>query len=116
MVKTTVQILTIMVAVVVFPLFSSEAKAEQEKKAGLLGVKYGGSDFSGLGRSRIIITSVDKEWTHDSEDYACRWYGFIVGPYDLSGSLGVPGQFDHSLMKEVNFSVYLVRKNLDILD
>jgi len=25
--------------------------------------------------------------------------GFIVGPYDLSGSLGVPGQFDHSLMK-----------------
>lgn len=27
--------------------------------------------------------------------------GFIVGPYDLSGSLGVPGQFDHPLMKEV---------------
>lgn len=26
--------------------------------------------------------------------------GFIVGPYDLSGSLGVPGQFDHPLMKE----------------
>jgi 2-dehydro-3-deoxyglucarate aldolase len=24
--------------------------------------------------------------------------GFIVGPYDLSGSLGVPGQFDHPLM------------------
>lgn len=26
--------------------------------------------------------------------------GFIVGPYDLSGSLGVPGQFDHPLMKK----------------
>ena len=26
--------------------------------------------------------------------------GFIVGPYDLSGSLGVPGQFDHPLVKE----------------
>lgn len=26
--------------------------------------------------------------------------GFIIGPYDLSGSLGVPGQFDHALMKE----------------
>lgn len=26
--------------------------------------------------------------------------GFMVGPYDLSGSLGVPGQFDHTLMKE----------------
>jgi len=26
--------------------------------------------------------------------------GFIVGPYDLSGSLGVPGQFAHSTMQE----------------
>jgi 2-keto-3-deoxy-L-rhamnonate aldolase RhmA len=26
--------------------------------------------------------------------------GFIVGPYDLSGSLGVPGQFDHPSMAE----------------
>ena len=26
--------------------------------------------------------------------------GFIVGPYDLSGSLGVPGQFDHPSMQE----------------
>lgn len=25
--------------------------------------------------------------------------GFIVGPYDLSGSLGVPGQFDHPSMR-----------------
>ncbi len=24
--------------------------------------------------------------------------GFIVGPYDLSGSLGIPGQFDHPAM------------------
>jgi 2-dehydro-3-deoxyglucarate aldolase len=26
--------------------------------------------------------------------------GFIVGPYDLSGSLGVPGQFDQPVVKE----------------
>jgi len=26
--------------------------------------------------------------------------GFIVGPFDLSSSLGVPGQFDHPLMKD----------------
>jgi 2-keto-3-deoxy-L-rhamnonate aldolase RhmA len=25
-------------------------------------------------------------------------YGFIVGPYDLSSSLGIPGQLDHPLM------------------
>jgi len=27
-------------------------------------------------------------------------FGFIVGPYDLSSSLGVPGQLDHPLMVE----------------
>lgn len=26
--------------------------------------------------------------------------GFIVGPYDLSGSLGIPGNFEHSLMQK----------------
>jgi 2-dehydro-3-deoxyglucarate aldolase len=26
--------------------------------------------------------------------------GFIAGPYDLSGSLGIPGQFDHPRFKE----------------
>ena len=26
--------------------------------------------------------------------------GFLVGPYDLSGSLGIPGEFDHPYMKE----------------
>ena len=29
--------------------------------------------------------------------------GFIIGPYDLSGSLGVPGQFDHpEMLKALN--------------
>ncbi len=27
--------------------------------------------------------------------------GFIVGPYDLSGSLGIPGQFENNKMKKV---------------
>ena len=26
--------------------------------------------------------------------------GFIVGPYDLSGSLGIPGEFNHPLMRD----------------
>lgn len=26
--------------------------------------------------------------------------GFIIGPYDLSGSLGIPGNFEHSLMQK----------------
>ncbi|MDA2909538.1 aldolase/citrate lyase family protein [Nitrospiraceae bacterium AH_259_D15_M11_P09] len=34
--------------------------------------------------------------------------GFIVGPYDLSGSLGVPGQFEHPAMVEVLQEIQLV--------
>jgi 2-keto-3-deoxy-L-rhamnonate aldolase RhmA len=36
--------------------------------------------------------------------------GFIVGPYDLSGSLGFPGQFDHPLMKEAMEKIISVGK------
>jgi 2-dehydro-3-deoxyglucarate aldolase len=35
--------------------------------------------------------------------------GFIIGPYDLSGSLGIPGQFDHPLMKEAMQRIETVR-------
>lgn len=40
--------------------------------------------------------------------------GFIVGPYDLSGSLGVPGQFDHPEVREALAHVREVagRKNV----
>ncbi|MFZ5447602.1 MAG: HpcH/HpaI aldolase family protein [Thermodesulfobacteriota bacterium] len=31
--------------------------------------------------------------------------GFIVGPYDLSGSLGLPGQFDHPLMTQAMMQI-----------
>ena len=34
--------------------------------------------------------------------------GFIVGPYDLSGSLGVPGQFDHPAVKEAMERIRLI--------
>ena len=38
--------------------------------------------------------------------------GFIVGPYDLSGSLGVPGQFDHPLMQEAMQKISTVSKGI----
>jgi 2-keto-3-deoxy-L-rhamnonate aldolase RhmA len=37
--------------------------------------------------------------------------GFIVGPYDLSGSLGVPGEFDHPLMKNAMQRIEAVGKD-----
>lgn len=36
--------------------------------------------------------------------------GFIVGPYDLAEPLGVPGQFDHPLMKEAMQQIETVGK------
>ncbi len=40
------------------------------------------------------VNNLDKILEVDGVD------GFIVGPYDLSGSLGIPGQFDHPLMRD----------------
>ena len=39
--------------------------------------------------------------------------GFIVGPYDLSGSLCIIGQFDHPLMKEAMQRIETVGTALD---
>ena len=37
--------------------------------------------------------------------------GFIVGPYDLSGSLGIPGQFDNELMIEAMSKIQMCMKS-----
>jgi len=39
--------------------------------------------------------------------------GFIVGPYDLSGSLGIPGQFDHPLMIDTMQRILSLGKKLN---
>ena len=40
--------------------------------------------------------------------------GFLVGPYDLSGSLGVPGQFDHPEVKRALERVMEVAAERDV--
>lgn len=39
--------------------------------------------------------------------------GFIIGPYDLSGSLGVPGQFDHPEVRKALERVKEVAEQMD---
>ena len=34
------------------------------------------------------------------DERSIAWSRFIAGPYDLSGSLGIPGQFEHPRFKE----------------
>ncbi len=41
--------------------------------------------------------------------------GFIIGPYDLSGSLGVPGQFDHPEMVKALNRVKDVSEKMNVL-
>jgi len=41
--------------------------------------------------------------------------GFIIGPYDLSASLGIPGKFEHSDFKNAIDKVNLVAKEMNAL-
>lgn len=41
--------------------------------------------------------------------------GFFVGPYDLSASLGIPGQFEHPLMKEALATIDRIRAAAKVL-
>jgi hypothetical protein len=110
MAKRTVQVLVVMAVVVVFSFFSCEAKAEQVKRPGLLGARYGGSDFEGLDKAaRIIITSVDKDWNHGSKDYSCRWYGFIEGPF--TGKVNFAAEADNGLILKIDDKVVIDGKD-----
>ena len=42
--------------------------------------------------------------------------GYIIGPYDLSASLGVSGEFDHSFMIEAMNEIYSKSNNKVIVD
>lgn len=98
---------------VIVPMVNSRADAEkavasvQYPPKGFRGVglaraqKYG-SDFEGYKkwneRESIVIVQVEHiKAVENLEDILSveGVDGFIIGPYDLSGSLGVPGQFDH---------------------
>ena len=103
---------------VIVPMVNSVVEAKQAVDA----VRYPpqGSRGVGLARAQGYGTSFDKylDWVNKEPVVIVQVEhieavnnleailsvdgvdGFIVGPYDLSGSLGIPGQFDHPLMKE----------------
>ena len=41
--------------------------------------------------------------------------GFIVGPYDLSGSIGVPGEFSHPKFIEAMKNIGEISKEMDAI-
>ena len=101
---------------VIVPMVNSASDAEQAVKlvnyppegtrgVGLARAQGYGSSFERyrewLNRESVVIVQVEHiESVNNLEAILAveAIDGFIVGPYDLSGSLGVPGQFDHPSM------------------
>jgi 2-keto-3-deoxy-L-rhamnonate aldolase RhmA len=103
---------------VIVPMVNSAAEAEQS----VVAVRYPpqGKRGVGLARAQGYGTRFEKykEWLNQESIVIVQIEhikavenlaeilsvdgvdGFIVGPYDLSGSLGIPGQFDNKLMVE----------------
>lgn len=101
---------------VIVPMVNTKEDAEKavdsvryppygSRGVGLARAQKYGADFEGYRdwneKESVVIVQVehvkavenlDKILTVEGVD------GFIIGPYDLSGSLGVPGQFDHPEM------------------
>jgi 2-dehydro-3-deoxyglucarate aldolase len=103
---------------VVVPMVNSPADAEAAVEAvryppmgkrgvGLARAQGYGSSFDHykewINRQSVVIVQVEHIKAVDNLEAILGVEGvdgFIVGPYDLSGSLGVPGQFDHPSMKK----------------
>ena len=118
---------------VIVPMVNSKAEAEQAVGS----VKYPPTGFRGVGLARAQKYGADfenyKNWNQDKSVVIVQVEhikavenleeildvpgvdGFIVGPYDLSGSLGVPGQFDHPDVVEALQHVKTVAKEKNAL-
>lgn len=103
---------------VIVPMVNSKADAEQA----VASVKYPPQGFRGVGLARAQKYGADfegyRKWNQEESIVIVQVEhikavenleeilnvpsvdGFIIGPYDLSGSLGVPGQFDHPNVAE----------------
>ena len=103
---------------VIVPMVNSVAEAEQAVSAvryspegrrgvGLARAQGYGSAFESylewVNKNAVVIVQVEHiDAVSNLEEILSvdGVDGFIVGPYDLSGSLGAPGEFLHPLMKE----------------
>lgn len=116
---------------VIVPMVNSKEDAEKAVKA----VKYPPTGARGVGLARAqgygITFEQYKQWLQDESVIVVQIEhidavnnledilsvdgidGFIVGPYDLSGSLGVPGQFDYPEVKKALDRIKEVSKDLD---
>lgn len=110
---------------------------EEDAKAAVGAVKYPPSGFRGVGLARaqkygvgfeeyriwnecesIVIVQVEHIKAVENLEAILSVEGvdgFIIGPYDLSGSLGVPGQFDHPDVRSALDRIRQIAKSIDAL-
>lgn len=118
---------------VIVPMVNTKSDAEKAVGA----VKYPPSGFRGVGLARAQKYGADftgyKEWNEESsivivqiehikavdnlEDIltVAGVDGFIVGPYDLSGSIGLPGQFENHKVIDALNEIEKIAKKLGAL-
>jgi 2-dehydro-3-deoxyglucarate aldolase len=98
---------------VIVPMVNSRADAEKAvasvqyppkgfRGVGLARAQGYGTDFQGYKKwneqESVVIVQIEHIKAVENLESILSVHsvdGFIIGPYDLSGSLGVPGQFDH---------------------
>lgn len=118
---------------VIVPMVNSRAEAERA----VASVKYAPFGFRGVGLARAQGYGADfegyREWNQESSIVIVQVEhidavtnleailqvegvdGYLVGPYDLSASLGFPGQFDHPLVVEALRQIEKVAANTGAL-
>jgi len=118
---------------VIVPMVNTRQEAEQAVRS----VKYPPMGFRGVGLARaqkygrdfenyrswnqehsVVIVQVEHiEAVRNLEEILSvpGVDGFIIGPYDLSGSLGIPGQFDHPELLEALSNIRTTASRLGAL-
>lgn len=111
---------------VIVPMVNTKGDAEKAVNA----VKYPPKGFRGVGLSRangygsnfsgykkwlennsIVVVQIEHIQAVENLSEILKVKGvdaFIVGPYDLSGSMGIPGDFDHPDMKKAMKEIKMV--------
>ena len=118
---------------IIVPMVNTRNEAEKAVEAtkyppigkrgvGLARAQKYGSDFEGYRKwnqnNSIVIVQVEHiDSVNNLEDILSvnGVDGFLVGPYDLSASLGVPGNFDHPSFIEALKRISSVSKKLNAL-
>ncbi|MFH1841382.1 MAG: aldolase/citrate lyase family protein [Candidatus Nealsonbacteria bacterium] len=118
---------------IIVPMINSPQEAEKavksikyppdgERGVGLYRAQGFGADFEDykntINEESLVIVQIEhkKAVENIKEILSVKGVdGLIIGPYDMSGSFGVPGQLDHLLVKEAQVKVLAAAKEAGVV-